>query len=94
MRFLHRPPARVADPHRQYVGWKKITDIAFHPSGRYLAAASNDRTVKLFDTAAWTLAGAFAWDAGRMRSVAFAPDGLTAAAGGENGWLILFDVDL
>jgi WD40 repeat protein len=94
VRFLHRPPRRISDPHRQYVRWKHFTDIAFHPSGRYLAAASNDRTVKLFDTATWTAAGAFAWDAGRMRSVAFAPDGLTAAAGGENGRLVLFDVDL
>jgi WD40 repeat protein len=93
-RFLHRPPRRVADPHRQYFRWKQFTDIAFHPSGRYLAAASNDRTVKLFDSTTWALAGAFAWDAGRMRSVAFAPDGLTAAAGGERGRLVLFDVDL
>jgi hypothetical protein len=29
-----------------------------------------------------------------MRSIAFAPDGLTAAAGGEQGQLVLFDVDV
>lgn len=86
VRFLHRPPQRVRSDTA-----KALTDLAFHPSGRYLAAASNDRTVKLFDTASWAVARTFGWDAGRMRSVAFAPDGLTAAAGGERGQLVVWD---
>lgn len=30
---------------------------------------------------------------GRLRAVAFAPDGLTCAAGSDTGKVVLFDVD-
>ena len=71
-----------------------FTDLAFHPSGRYLAATSSDATVKLYDTATWQLARAFDWGVGRLRSVAFSPDGMLAAAGGEKGQVVVWDVDL
>jgi hypothetical protein len=29
----------------------------------------------------------------RVNSIAFAPDGMTAAAGGQNGAIVLWDVD-
>ena len=34
-------------------GPKHFTGLAFHPSGRFLAATSNDATVKLYDTSNW-----------------------------------------
>jgi WD40 repeat protein len=71
-----------------------FTGLAFHPTGRYLGATSNDRTVKLYDTATWQLARVFAWDVGRMRSVAFSPDGLLAAAGSDTGRVVVWDLDL
>ena len=73
---------------------KEFTGLAFHPSGRYLAATSNDATVKLYDTGTWELAHAFDWDIGRLRSVAFSPDGMLAAAGGDRGKIVVWDVDL
>jgi WD40 repeat protein len=73
---------------------KHLTDLAFHPSGRYLAATSNDKTVKLYDTATWNVARSFTWNVGRVRSVCFSPDGTLAAAGGENGQIVVWDVDL
>jgi WD40 repeat protein len=73
---------------------KEFTGLAFHPSGRYLAATSNDATVKLYDTATWKVAQAFNWDIGRLRSVAFSPDGMLAAAGGDEGKIVVWDVDL
>jgi WD40 repeat protein len=73
---------------------KEFTGLAFHPSGRFLAATSNDATVKLYDTATWKLARAFDWGVGRLRSVAFSPDGMLAAAGGEKGQVVVWDVDL
>jgi WD40 repeat protein len=76
------------DNRREYTG------LAFHPSGRFLAATSNDATVKLYDTATWTLAQAFNWDIGRLRSVAFSPDGMLAAASGDKGKIVLWDMDL
>jgi WD40 repeat protein len=73
---------------------KEFTGLAFHPSGRYLAATSNDATVKLYDTATWKVVRSFNWDIGRLRSVAFSPDGMLAAAGGDRGKVVVWDVDL
>jgi WD40 repeat protein len=73
---------------------KEFTGLAFHPSGRFLAATSNDATVKLYDTATWKVAQSFNWDIGRLRSVAFSQDGMLAAAGGDRGKIVVWDVDL
>ena len=73
---------------------KRFTGLAFHPSGRYLAATSNDATVKLYDTSTWEVVQTFDWDIGRLRSVAFSPDGMLAAAGGDKGKIVVWDVDL
>ena len=73
---------------------KEFTGIAFHPSGRFLAATSNDATVKLYDTTTWEVARTFTWDIGRMRSIAFSPDGNLAAAGSDTGKVVVWDVDI
>jgi len=73
---------------------REFTGLAFHPSGRFLAATSNDATVKFYDVATWTVTAAFDWQVGRLRSVAFSPDGMLAAAGGDNGQVVVWDVDL
>ncbi len=86
---LRRVPRRIVNDTP-----KKITSFAFHPNGKNVATTSNDQSVKLWDLETQEQVRAFDWHGGRMRSIAFAPDGLTAAAGGEDGQLILFDVDL
>jgi WD40 repeat protein len=73
---------------------RHFTDIAFHPSGRFLAATSNDETVKFYDTSTWALASTFTWKVGKMRCLAFSPDGLVAAAGSETGQVVVWDYDL
>jgi WD40 repeat protein len=73
---------------------RQFTGAAFHPSGDYVATTSNDKAVRLWDTTSWRAVRTFEWKAGRMRSIAFAPDGLIAAAGGELGEFVLFDVDI
>jgi WD40 repeat protein len=75
-------------------GKKHFTGVAFHPSGKYLAATSNDETVKLYDTATWEVARTFTWQIGKMRSIAFSPDGTLAAAGSDKGQVIVWDVDV
>ena len=72
---------------------KYFTGIAFHPSGKYLAATSNDRTVKLYDTTTWREARTFTWNIGKMRSICFSPDGTLAAAGSDSGKVVVWDVD-
>lgn len=73
---------------------KHFTCAAFHPSGRYLAVTSKDETVKLYDTTSWEVARTFTWNIGRMRSIAFSPDGTLAAAGSDTGKVVVWDVDL
>ena len=69
-----------------------ITDAAFSPDGRTLAAASANGQVTLYDTDVFAVHTKFDWKQGPLHSVAFAPDGLTAAAGGTGGRLILWDL--
>jgi hypothetical protein len=49
--------------------------------------------VKLYDTASWKVAQAFDWDMGRLRSVAFSPDGMLGSAGNDKGKIVVWDVD-
>jgi WD40 repeat protein len=75
-------------------GKQHFTGIAYHPSGRFLAATSNDKTVKLYDAATGLQTTSFTWDVGRARSIAFNPDGLLAAAGSDTGKVVVWDVDV
>jgi WD40 repeat protein len=72
---------------------KHFTAAAFSPDGKLLATTSNDTTVTMWDTATWEPIRQYAWEVGRLRAVAFAPDGLTCAAGSDTGKVVLFDVD-
>lgn len=66
--------------------------MAFHPRGELLAVGWGDG-VKVFDANTLTEVRSLSWGNGRIRSLAFAPGGMTAAAAGERGWVILWDVD-
>lgn len=71
-----------------------FTGIAFHPSGRYFAASSNDTTANLYDTETWQNITTYTWDIGRLRSIAFSPDGSLAAVGSDTGKIVVWDVDV
>src|SRR5262249_30643918 len=75
-------------------GRKHFTDVAFHPSGRWLAASSNHETVRVFDAATLAEVAAVDWNVGAVRRIAFAPDGMRAAAAGKTGKVVVWDVDL
>lgn len=47
----------------------------------------------IWDTATWEPARQFAWDIGRLRSVAFSPDGTLCAAGSDTGRVVVWDFD-
>jgi WD40 repeat protein len=82
------PPLTRASTSRM-----QFTDAAFSPNGRWHATTTNDTTVTMWDTATWQPARRYGWKVGRLRAVAFAPDGLTCAAGSDSGKVVLFDVD-
>jgi WD40 repeat protein len=69
-----------------------VWSVAFTPDGQTLMTGSTDGTVKLWDVATGRERAAFAWDIGRVHVVAFAPDGLRAAAGGESD-IVIWDVE-
>jgi WD40 repeat protein len=73
--------------------------MAFHPSGRHLYVTSNggeakDATVHVFDTSTWTRVEQFAWNVGNLKAISISPDGMLAAAGGDRGDIVIWDVDL
>lgn len=73
---------------------KQFTDVAYHPSGRHLYATSNDTTVHVFDAATWERVGRFTWQIGKLKAVAVSPDGTLAAAGGDRGDVVIWDLDV
>ena len=59
-----------------------VFDIAFDPTGRWLASASGDRTVKLWDVASGERLDTFSQPTKDQYAVAFLPDGHHVIAGG------------
>jgi WD40 repeat protein len=49
--------------------------------------------VRVWDLATGRERSAFNWGVGRVFSLAIAPDGMTAAAGGSNNEIVVWDLD-
>jgi WD40 repeat protein len=67
--------------------------LGWTAGGKVLMTAGADGFVRLWDVAAVKELRSFAWDIGKVYCAAFAPDGLTCAAGGEKGQVVVWDVD-
>lgn len=67
----------------------------FHPSGRFLAAggANLDGGVYCWSVGTWQELAGYRWPVGPVTCVTFGPDGTLAAAGGEKGRILVWDVD-
>jgi WD40 repeat protein len=70
-----------------------VTSVSFSPDGKYIASASLDHTVKVWDTAEGTellsLKGHIHW----VRSVAFSPDGKRLASASDDDTAKVWDAD-
>ena len=84
-----KKPLKAVNPGRSH-----ILDLAYHPSGKVLATVGNDRVVRFWDTTTWAEARAFEWNIGKLRAVAFSPDGTRAATGSHTGRVLVWDVDV
>ncbi len=67
--------------------------LAFSACGRFLVTGSTRGICSVHDPDAGIVRGTFDWGIGCVHSIAFSPDGLTCAAGGENGQIVVWDLD-
>jgi WD40 repeat protein len=70
----------------------RVTVVAFAPDGRTLASGSEDRTLRLWDTASGQLHTPLIGHHDRVTAVSFAPDGRTLASGSRDATVRLWDI--
>jgi WD40 repeat protein len=73
---------------------KHFMDAAFTADGRRLITVSKEGAARLWDPATWTCERSFAWDIGPLRAVAVAPDGTRAAVAGDQGRVVVWDLEM
>ncbi|WP_329537955.1 hypothetical protein OG568_57700 (plasmid) [Streptomyces sp. NBC_01450] len=84
----------LADPETSVSQDPEATTEALSPNGRILAVASQDGTLRLWDTATGRLRRSLATPSGTaagVTSLAFSPDGRTLATGGDDRTIRLWD---
>jgi WD40 repeat protein len=83
-------PVRAGSLHNPTQGPGRF--MAFSPDSKYLLTGARDRVVRLWDVESRNLLEAWDWGVGQATCVAFAPDGMTAAVGG-NRQVVVWDLD-
>ncbi len=70
-----------------------VVSLAWHPAGGILASASHDGTVRFWEVPEGRQRTAFDWEIGKVQCVVFACDGMRSAACGDQGEIVVWDVD-
>jgi len=70
-----------------------VGQAAFSPDGGTLLPAVWDQTARLWGVSAGVQRAAYTRQIGRLLSLAVAPEGMTAAAGGEDGRIAVWDLE-
>jgi hypothetical protein len=69
-----------------------LLSLAWSPDGGVLALGCADGAVRFWARRTGRETHSYDWGVGAASSVAFAPDGMTCAAGGEKGQIVVWDV--
>lgn len=72
---------------------KTVTSVAVRPDGSTIATGSWDGTVRFWEVGSWAEKAVFDWKIGRVTALAFSPDGTRAAAAGDTGAIIVWDLE-
>lgn len=72
---------------------KTVTSVAVRPDGSAIATGSWDGTVRFWEVGSWAETAVFDWKIGRVTALAFSPDGTRAAAAGDTGAIIVWDLE-
>jgi WD40 repeat protein len=76
------------------IGHKAVVSaLAFSTDDRMVMTGSWDKTVRYWDPATGIERAVFEWPVGRVAAALFSPDGLRAAAAGDSGAIVVWDVD-
>lgn len=79
--------------HRRQLDTKHFMDAAFAPNGRSLLTVSKEGSVRVWDAESWECVRAYEWEVGPLRAVGVSPDGTRAAAAGNSGRVVIWDLD-
>jgi WD40 repeat protein len=83
-----RRTQQIPAPGRGY-----FQGLAVHPSGRMVVTASGDGQVRCWDPVDLSLIRAVKCGAGKLHSVAVSQDGKLAAAGGDKGQVVVWNLE-
>jgi WD40 repeat protein len=84
-----RQTGRLPAPGRAY-----FQGLAVHPSGRLLVTVSGDGQARYWEPADLSPVRTLKWGIGKLHAVAVSADGTLAAAGGDKGQLVVWDVEV
>ncbi len=70
-----------------------ILGLAFTTSGETLISARDDGVIRFWDISSQRLRSEMDWKIGKVRTMALAPDGMTAAVGGSDCNILVWDLE-
>lgn len=83
-----RRTGRLPAPGRAY-----FQGVTVHRSGRLVITVAGDGQARYWDAASLSPARAVKWPVGKLHSVAISPDGDRAAAGGDKGRVVVWEME-